>query len=121
MSRFPNKYSEIPQALEPGPVTDAPDTVRLMPLPELLKAYHEARVDISRQRRFGMAAHITSALLQTHVTLALYELVTISSPAVSATSITAPTISPTTRRTFVQHESGRRRSRGNVVRKSPTW
>lgn len=37
-----------------------------MPLPEILNAYHQASIDISRHRRFKMAAHIASALLQIH-------------------------------------------------------
>ncbi|KAH7253214.1 hypothetical protein B0J15DRAFT_536219 [Fusarium solani] len=40
--------------------------VRLFPLPELLDAYHQATIDLSRQHRFEMATHIASALLQTH-------------------------------------------------------
>ena len=49
-----------------SPLTVAPDTVRPTPLPEILDACHQARFDISRQRRFGMAVHIVSALLQIH-------------------------------------------------------
>ena len=49
-----------------SPLTAAPDTVRPTPLPEILDAYHQARLDISRQRRFGMAVHIVSAFLQIH-------------------------------------------------------
>jgi hypothetical protein len=52
------------KSLSPGPATAAPDTARLIPLPELLDAYHQANIDIARQRRFEMAAHIASALLQ---------------------------------------------------------
>ena len=40
--------------------------VRLLPLPELLDAYHQAAIDLPRQHRFEMATHIASALLQTH-------------------------------------------------------
>ena len=49
-----------------SPLTVAPDTVRPTPLPEILDAYHQARFDVSRQRRFGMAVHIVSAFLQIH-------------------------------------------------------
>lgn len=49
---------------ESGPVITAPDTARLISLPELLEAYHQASIDIARQRRFEMAAHIASGLLQ---------------------------------------------------------
>ena len=59
-----NREFRLSRPLKPGPVTNAPDTVQLVPLPELLKAYYEARVDITRRHRFEMAAHITSALLQ---------------------------------------------------------
>ncbi|KAL2672620.1 hypothetical protein Neosp_013333 [[Neocosmospora] mangrovei] len=40
--------------------------VRLYPLPELLDAYHQAAIELSRQLRFEMATHIASALLQVH-------------------------------------------------------
>ncbi|RMJ18496.1 hypothetical protein BHE90_000418 [Fusarium euwallaceae] len=40
--------------------------VRLFPLSELLDAYHQATIDLSRKNRFEMATHIASALLQTH-------------------------------------------------------
>ena len=49
-----------------SPLTVAPDTVRPTPLPEILDAYHQARFDITRQRRFEMAVQIVSALLQIH-------------------------------------------------------
>ena len=49
-----------------SPLTVAPDTVRPTPLPEILDAYHHARFDIARQRRFEMAVHIVSAFLQIH-------------------------------------------------------
>ena len=49
-----------------SPLTVAPDTVRPTPLPEILNAYHQARFDIARQRRFEMAVQIVSALLQIH-------------------------------------------------------
>ncbi|EEU41653.1 uncharacterized protein NECHADRAFT_87584 [Fusarium vanettenii 77-13-4] len=42
------------------------ERVRLYPLPELLDAYHQATIDLSRQHRFEMATHIASALLQAH-------------------------------------------------------
>lgn len=47
-----------------GPAITAPDTARLISLPEILEANHQASIDIARQRRFEMAAHIASALLQ---------------------------------------------------------
>ena len=49
-----------------SPLTVAPDTVRPTPLPEILDAYHQARFDIARQRRFEMAVHVVSAFLQIH-------------------------------------------------------
>lgn len=48
----------------PGPAITAPDTARLISLPEILEANHQASMDIARQRRFEMATHIASALLQ---------------------------------------------------------
>lgn len=54
------------KSVKPSPATLAPDTARLIPLPEILNAYHQASIDISRHRRFKMAAHIASALLQIH-------------------------------------------------------
>lgn len=42
----------------------APHTASLISLPEILKAYHQASIEIARQRRFEMAVHIASALLQ---------------------------------------------------------
>lgn len=41
-----------------------PDTAKLVPLPELLDAHNQASNGIARHSRFGMAAHIASALLQ---------------------------------------------------------
>lgn len=35
-----------------------------LPLPDIIEAYHPASIGIARQRRFEMAAHIASALLQ---------------------------------------------------------
>ncbi|KAK0726731.1 hypothetical protein B0T26DRAFT_691523 [Lasiosphaeria miniovina] len=46
--------------------SQAGQSLKLLTLPELLKAYHEAQIDVPRQRRFEIAAHIASALLQTH-------------------------------------------------------
>lgn len=40
--------------------------LQLVPLPELMAAYHHALIDIARQRRFEMATHIATALLQAH-------------------------------------------------------
>lgn len=41
-----------------------PDTATLVPLPDLLDAHHRTSIEIARQRRFGMAVNIASALLQ---------------------------------------------------------
>ena len=43
-----------------------PDTARLTPLPAILDAHNQASIDIARHRRFEMAVHIASALLQIH-------------------------------------------------------
>ncbi|KAH0542502.1 hypothetical protein FGG08_003098 [Glutinoglossum americanum] len=59
-----DRQFQLSKSLKPSPATTAPDTARLVPLPELLDAYHQASIDIARQRRFEMAAHIASALLQ---------------------------------------------------------
>jgi hypothetical protein len=58
---------QLSKPLSPGPVATAPDTARLVPLPELLDAYRRAEIAITRQNRFEMAFHIASALLQTHL------------------------------------------------------
>jgi len=50
-----------------GPGMIASDTARLVSLPELLDAYYQASIDISRQSRFAMATHIASAFLQAHM------------------------------------------------------
>ena len=44
-----------------------PNTARLTPVPELLDAYQRDDIELARQRRFGMAVHIASALLQTQM------------------------------------------------------
>ncbi|OCL13570.1 hypothetical protein AOQ84DRAFT_414346 [Glonium stellatum] len=44
------------------------NTVRLVPLPNLLDAYHNFGIEIDRQHRFKIALHIASALLQIHMT-----------------------------------------------------
>lgn len=49
-----------------SPATVAPDTAKLTPLSAILDAYSQASIDIARHRRFGMAVHIASALLQIH-------------------------------------------------------
>jgi hypothetical protein len=59
-----DRQFQLSKSPKPGPATTAPDAARLVPLPELLDAYHEASIDISRQHRFEMAVHIASALLQ---------------------------------------------------------
>ena len=46
------------------PVEPIPTTVRLVALPEILDAYRQTSIDIARHRRFEMAVHIASALLQ---------------------------------------------------------
>ena len=45
----------------------ASDNATLVPLPKLLNAYHKQDIDISRNGRFKMAAHIASALLQVQI------------------------------------------------------
>ena len=60
---FDRKF-ELSKIIGPGSATAAPDTVRLVPLTELLDAHHQTSIDIARQRRFEMAIHIASALLQ---------------------------------------------------------
>ncbi|KAK4041662.1 hypothetical protein C8A01DRAFT_45203 [Parachaetomium inaequale] len=52
--------------LPKDPEASAADRVQLVPLSELMKAYYHGLIDISRQRRFEMATHVASALLQTH-------------------------------------------------------
>ena len=47
-------------------VKSSPATVTLTPLPTILDAYYQASIDIARHRRFEMAVHIASALLQIH-------------------------------------------------------
>jgi hypothetical protein len=47
-------------------VKDPEAEVQLVPLPELMKAHHQAWIDITRQSRFEMATHIASVLLQAH-------------------------------------------------------
>lgn len=49
---------------EQKPGVAAPDTARFVPLPQLLDAFHQGNIDIARHRRFEMAAHIASTLLQ---------------------------------------------------------
>lgn len=54
------------KSMNSSPATLAPDEARLIPLSKILNAYHQASIDIPRHRRFKMAAHIASALLQIH-------------------------------------------------------
>ena len=49
-----------------SPAKVPPDTARLIPLPEILDAYYQASIIIAQNRRFEMALHIASALLQIH-------------------------------------------------------
>lgn len=56
-----DRQFQLSKSPEPGP---APDTARLVSLPDIIEAYHQATIDIARQRRFQMAFHIASALLQ---------------------------------------------------------
>lgn len=49
---------------EPGTATTAPDTAGLVSLFDILEANHQESIGIARQRRFEIAAHIASALLQ---------------------------------------------------------
>lgn len=61
-----DRQFQLLKSIKPSPATGIPDTARLIPLPEILDAYNQARIDIVRHRRFEMAVHIASALLQTH-------------------------------------------------------
>ncbi|MCJ1271276.1 hypothetical protein MMC22_011176 [Lobaria immixta] len=56
-----DRQFQLSKSPEPGP---APDTARLISLPDIIEAYHQATIYIARQRRFQMAFHIASALLQ---------------------------------------------------------
>lgn len=49
---------------DPGTAITAPDTAGLVSLPDILEANHQESIGIARQRRFEIAAHIASALLQ---------------------------------------------------------
>ena len=63
-----DRIFQLSKPLEPSSATIAPDSARLVPLPNLLDAYHQASMEITRQHRFGMAVHIASALLQVQMT-----------------------------------------------------
>ena len=54
------------RSLGPGENHSSRDTLRLLTLPEVIRAYRSDVIDISRQARFEMAAHVASALLQVH-------------------------------------------------------
>ena len=56
-----DRQFQVVKPVEPIPTTVA---ARLVALPEILDAYHQTRIDIARHRRFEMAVHIASALLQ---------------------------------------------------------
>lgn len=62
----PSQAIKLSKPLKEQQVQDI-DNTRLLSFPELLEAYHNASIDISRQTRFEMATHISSALLQTHL------------------------------------------------------
>lgn len=59
-----DRQFQLCKSPKPSPAVTAPDTAKLTPLPQILEAYNKASIDISRKRRFEMAAHIASALLQ---------------------------------------------------------
>ena len=59
-----DRQFEVAEPVEPVPTTVAPVSARLVALPEILDAYHQTSIDIARHRRFEMAVHIASALLQ---------------------------------------------------------
>lgn len=59
-----DRHFQLSKSYDHGAGMTIPDTARLVSLPELLDAYQRASIEIARQRRFGMALHIASALLQ---------------------------------------------------------
>lgn len=59
-----DNYGRKYQLSRPSQADNVLTTARLINLSELLDACHKASIDVSRQRRFSIAAHITSALLQ---------------------------------------------------------
>ncbi|KAK2759477.1 hypothetical protein FQN54_002955 [Arachnomyces sp. PD_36] len=62
--RFNNRFElEVADSFDAS-MARAPDAARLIPLPELLDAYRQDNINLTRRRRFEMAAHIASALFQ---------------------------------------------------------
>ena len=61
-----DRQFQLLKSIKASPATVVPDTARLIALPEILDAYYQASIDIARHRRFDMAVHIASALLQIH-------------------------------------------------------
>lgn len=61
-----DRQFQLLRSVKSSPATVPPDTARLTPLPAILDAYNQASIDIARHRRFEMAVHIASALLQIH-------------------------------------------------------
>ena len=59
-----DRQFQVVKPTKASPTTVAPVSARLVTLPEILDAYHETSIDIARHRRFEMAVHIASALLQ---------------------------------------------------------
>ena len=55
---------QVMRPIESSSTTVAPVSARLVALPEILDARHRTSIDIARHRRFEMAVHIASALLQ---------------------------------------------------------
>ena len=58
---------ELSQLLESDLLAKAPSTAQLVPLPEILHAHNQTIIELERQKRFGLAFHIASALLQTNM------------------------------------------------------
>lgn len=61
-----DRQFQVLRHIKSSPAAVPPDTARLIPLPEILDAHNQASIDIARNRRFEMALHIASALLQIH-------------------------------------------------------
>ena len=59
-----DRQFQLVKPIESSPTTVVPVSARLVALPEILAARHQTSIDIARHRRFEMAVHIASALLQ---------------------------------------------------------
>ena len=59
-----DRHFQIFKPSRPSPIAAAPASAKLTPLPALLDAHYQSRIELARHRRFEMALHIASALLQ---------------------------------------------------------